>query len=465
MGYIILNFKEKRPLIQQITNMIKPIFLFLSLFIAITTSAQLTNELDSILKAKVDNSYNANDSFGVSVSVTHQDGYSWKYAVGNSHKNTALTTDMLMGIGSNTKLFTSVLCFKFQENGLLDLDDPLYTWLSLSAFPNIDSTATLRQCLQHNTGFADYVDVIMPDSVIDYDTVNYSYNEILSLVQSPNFAIGANIAYSSTNFVLAEMILNQISGREYYQLVRDSILEPLNLNHTYCEGFEPINEPIAHPWYNNTDMDTVSRIALSTASRGAGCIVSTPGDMTKWYAAIFRHNFISNQSINEMSNFIDWNGTPYDMGLGIYKVMYMQQELWGHSGQTIGYNSYTIYSPKGHYQISVIINDTHKSPRNLILQLSKKMSDYNKWLDIEEIEKAGNKIRVFPNSSKDNIRITSESTINKVEIFDINGKLVLNYDSINKREMLIDISSFTEGIYSVIIYTNNSKFVKKVVKL
>lgn len=58
---------------------------------------------------------------------------------------------MRFGIGSNTKLFISTVMAKLQEQGVLSLDDHLYQWLP--SYPNIDSTATIRQLLSHQTGF------------------------------------------------------------------------------------------------------------------------------------------------------------------------------------------------------------------------------------------------------------------------------------------------------------------------
>lgn len=434
------------------------------LFIVFNGNSQDVATLDSLLKNKIDQNIQPYDSFGISVSITHPSGYSLNYATGHSHKNTTLTTDMVLGIGSNSKLFTSVLCLRFQEQGLLNLDSPLYTWLSLSAYPNIDSNATLRQCLQHNTGFADYVDMVLPDSVITNPTHSYTYSEILSLVNPPLFAIGTKVVYASTNYILAEMVLSNVSGINYYQLVRDSILTPLIMDHTYSEGFETINDIIAHPRHNNTDMHTVPRIALSTVARGAGCIIATMEDMTKWYNEIFYNNFINASSLSQMTNFIDWYEIPYKMGLGIYRLTYMQETYWGHSGQTIGYNSYFLTNYNSGYTVCVTINDTYESPYSLALQLNRIMADYHKWLGIEATIN-NNNINISPNPSKDIIKITSDYYINKIELFDMKGQLIYNLENINNSTVDINIGKLPKGAYSLIIYWNNNKSIKKIIKV
>ena len=61
----------------------------------------------------------------------------WKGVTGISHGGTPITSDMLFGIGSNTKLFTGVILLKLAENNLIQLDDSLHQ--HIPTFNNIDS--------------------------------------------------------------------------------------------------------------------------------------------------------------------------------------------------------------------------------------------------------------------------------------------------------------------------------------
>jgi len=73
----------------------------------------------------------------------------WKGVTGISHTGTPITSDMLFGIVSNTKLFTGVLLLKLAENNMIHLNDSLHQYLP--TFNNIDSNITIRQLLNHTT--------------------------------------------------------------------------------------------------------------------------------------------------------------------------------------------------------------------------------------------------------------------------------------------------------------------------
>ena len=87
---------------------------------------------------------------------------------------------------------------------------------------------------------------------------------------------------------------------------------------------------------------------------------------------------------------------------------------------------------------------------------------YAKWeqtTGITEIESAD--IKIYPNPVKDELRIESgELIIEKMEIFDITGKAIVNLKSAN----VINVSALPSGVYFVKIETNNSIVTKKFVK-
>ncbi len=198
---------------------------------------------------------------------------------------------MLMGIGSNTKLFTATMMIKLYELGMISLDDSLHNWLP--NFDNIDSNITIKQLLRHNTGIADFwtpawVSIVFadPDSV-------WTPEDVLNFVGSPLFPAGTNVSYSNTNFLLAGMIIEAATGIEYETIVRDSILTPLNLNNTYLDGFESITGVSAHPWHLGEDVNLIPRTAITTSAFSAGCIKSTAQDMVNWYDQLFNQGFLS----------------------------------------------------------------------------------------------------------------------------------------------------------------------------
>ena len=106
-------------------------------------AAKLQSTLDSVALA--------DGIRGVAASVYAPGMGTWQGVNGLSAAGVPITPDMEFGIGSNTKLFIAVLMVKLQEQGVLSLDDQLDDWLP--SFSYVDSSATLRQLLNHQTGF------------------------------------------------------------------------------------------------------------------------------------------------------------------------------------------------------------------------------------------------------------------------------------------------------------------------
>ena len=127
--------------------MIKKLFSFL-LFVSLSINANSQTfdpVLASELQNKIDSIRIANNIKGISVSVVYPGMGTWNGVSGVSHIGTPITSDMLFGIASNTKLFTGVLLLKLAESNFISLDDSLYEYLP--TFNNIDSTITIRQLL------------------------------------------------------------------------------------------------------------------------------------------------------------------------------------------------------------------------------------------------------------------------------------------------------------------------------
>ncbi len=164
---------------------------------------------------------------GMSASVYIPGQGVWTGVARNSYDGQPITADMRFGIASNTKLFVSVMMLKLAENNIIDLDDPLSDWLTISNV-NINSNATIRQLLNHSSGISD------PFFAGPwFDTINanpnrvFTPNEVMNWVGAPLFNPGTSWSYSNTNYVLAGMVAESASGYSLGTLIRDSILDPL----------------------------------------------------------------------------------------------------------------------------------------------------------------------------------------------------------------------------------------------
>jgi len=332
-----------------------------NIFLMFTIKAQVTSPtFDPAWAAKFQDAINtglpASGVHGVSVALTFPGMGTFIGVAGESAPGIPMTADMQFGIGSNTKLFTAVLALKLQELGILSLDDRLSDWLP--AYPNIDGSATIRQCLLHETGFFDYSNDIDPtDSALVYETQHvYTQQQVLQRVGIPHFEVGREMRYSNTNYNLVGLAMEAASGKTYTELLHRYIFDPLNMESTFLAVYETPNGNVAHGWYFNNDVGTAPLMSPYSMYWSAGAIYSTANEMVRWYDNLFAGNIINNASLEQMTYF---DKTTF-YGLGVQYNAYPtlpDDEVDGHGGEAPGYASQAGYDVKRRTSFCVLTND------------------------------------------------------------------------------------------------------------
>jgi D-alanyl-D-alanine carboxypeptidase len=346
------------------------------LFVLQSTDAQTFNpQLANMLQDTL-NKYNAliTNIKGMSASVYIPGQGIWKGCAGVSYAGQPITTDMEFGIASNTKLFVATTMLILQENNILDLDDSLSKWLPV--YPNINPNITIRQLLNHTAGVQDPI-FLAPwmDTIKNNPTRVFTPNEVLSWVGPPVFPAGTGWSYSNVNYILAGMIAENATGYHISQLIRDSILTPLNLDSTFYDVEEAETGTIAHRWFNTIDYNDTSRVGLNTAAGCAGALFSTSGEMAQWYHALMNGQVLDSASFADLTSFVATGG-PYTYGLALENQVFFGHTLWGHGGATWGYRSKVFYDPCMDIVAFGIANSYPAGSDGVVLLLYKTVVEY-----------------------------------------------------------------------------------------
>ncbi len=417
-------------------------------FISFRGQAQVTTEVANALQIALDNSTMANSITGSSAAVWVEGQGMWTGTSGVSHDNISVTSEMRFGMGSITKSFTAALCLKMQEEDLLNLDDPISTWLS--TFNNVNPDVTLRQLLGHKSGIANYTDSpsFFP-GVIDEPNTLWTPEEILGLIGAPIFEPGEQVSYSNTNFILTGMILEAVSSETYSELLEEKIFTPLGLDEIYVEAFETVDGIFAHPWVQGMDVFSVPRTSIGSISWAAGCLVSTPEELTNWWNAYF-DDFLTENSKSQARDFQDWQG-GINLGLGLMEVILNGKNYQGHGGQTIGYNSFSVFDPVKKDIITVMVNNAFGDSQLLVEDLAAALDIAT---SINEIRKEEFGFSFFPNPTSQNAELNiniPKSSSAQITVYDSNGMMVKNENlgHLDEGENHISIlfNELTNGVY------------------
>jgi len=249
-----------------------------------TESSLITPELDAVIQEQMSRWTVP----GLVVGVL-RDGERETRAYGVTSLETGyhVRPDTIFPIGSIGKVYTAALVMTLVDEGLLDLDAPVVTYLPglRLADERARDTITLRQLLTHQSGlFGDYYDDFgMGDDALARCVASFS---MLRQLHDP----GELWAYCSSGFMLAGRIVEVVTGKPFEAAMRQRIFELLGLDHSFCFAHEAITYPTAvgHSLKApGSDEHEVCRTYLLPRNVApAGGVISDAGDLLT-FAAFF----------------------------------------------------------------------------------------------------------------------------------------------------------------------------------
>jgi CubicO group peptidase (beta-lactamase class C family) len=136
-------------------------------------------------------------------------------------------------IGSVTKLFTWTAVMQLAEQGKLDLDADINTYLDFRIPDTYPQPITLKDLMTHTAGFEDrYFEQLALDADDQVPTREWLISHMPARVRPP----GDVAAYSNYGTALAGYIVARVSGEPYDQYIQEHILNPLDMVHTTAQS-------------------------------------------------------------------------------------------------------------------------------------------------------------------------------------------------------------------------------------
>ncbi|MFC7622992.1 serine hydrolase domain-containing protein [Microlunatus sp. GCM10028923] len=236
-------------------------------------------------------------------------------------------------IGSNTKTFTATVVLQLVAEGKINLDAPVAD--ELPEF-GLDRRITARMLLQHTSGLFNFTGEVYEDGSIVYgvpvpygtngrewlDDRFHSYRpeELvrLSLSKPARFEPGTGWSYANTNYVLARLLIERVTGRSLAEELQQRILGPLGLTGTVVPGDSPeLPEPHARIYYRDGEQTVdVTRYNPSWVCTG-GDMISTAQDLHTFISALTGGRLLPAPLLTEMCT-PRVTGVPnLDYGLGV----------------------------------------------------------------------------------------------------------------------------------------------------
>lgn len=349
------------------------ILLFAFLLIAVNTYSQnpfqkkfplVDRYIDSLLK-----DWNVP---GLALGIVYKDQliYSKGYGYRDLEKKLPVDAKTIFPIASNTKLFTATAAVMLQEEGKLNLDKPVRTYMPSLNFYNdeLNTKVTLRDMLSHRTGLPRYDGIWVASPFSRKETINKV------ALMKPQLGFREGYIYNNMMFASAGAVMETVTGMPWEDIIRTKLFQPLQMRSTYFtdeDAMRTNNYSLAYFEPDSTRKLLPEKyIAQSLALGPAGTIKSNVEDMSHWMIAqlnggkyngqqvipenVIKQTLVPNTIADRQGKWDELSNSLY--GLGRTIQTYKGYKIATHTGSIDGFYSNLTFIPRQQLAVFMVHN-------------------------------------------------------------------------------------------------------------
>jgi D-alanyl-D-alanine carboxypeptidase len=284
-------------------------------------------------------------------------------------------------IGSSTKPFVATVVLQLVADGKIGLDAPVADYLPQF---KLDRRITVRMLLQHTSGLYAYTGEFRPDGSVepgipaagkewvDNRFKTYQPEELVrfALSRPAVFEPGTSWNYSNTNYTLAQLLIEKVTGHSLAEEMKRRILRPLKLRGTVLPGASPeLPRPHAHGYYRYQDAADQWKVIDVTRQNpsmvaAAGDMISTTKDLHTFFSALNSGKLLPARLLAEMRKPHPKSGDlVYGLGVSVQDLGPNCGTVLHHNGgATGGYVSVMYGTPDGKKTLTASITYGDAAP-------------------------------------------------------------------------------------------------------
>lgn len=354
----------------------KKIILLLFLLGGFSVEAQNFNrqKLDSLL-----NYFEVNHQFMGNVAIAQNGKIVYTHAQGyrDVELRTAADRSTVYRIGSISKTITSTIILQLIEEQKLNMETRLSQF-----YPEIPNASTLSiyDLLSHQSDLYNFTDA--PD-YLTWANEPKTKEELLEIFKEngsvPNPKGRFN--YSNTNYVLLTWIAEDVENKTFEKILEKRIFKKLELKRSFygrnikSKNNEAFSYQVIGNWELSPETDW-------TIALGAGSLLMSASDLTRFFDALFSGDLISKESLKAMTSTTD------QVGLGIFNFPYRDKDLYGHTGGIDGFRTMAVYFLNENTGFTLLSNGTKRDLNEVFLGIIDIYFGYD--YDLPKVEKVKN---------------------------------------------------------------------------
>ncbi|MFF1696021.1 serine hydrolase domain-containing protein [Streptomyces sp. NPDC058257] len=316
------------------------------------------------------------DAAGVTAQARQEKHRAWNSAagIGDLERQSPRGAHDRYRIGSNTKTFVSTVVLQLVAEGKLSLDDKVGRWLPgvVEGHGHDGDHITVRQLLNHTSGIfnvtadAGFQDKVFTEKFLAhrYDTWTPEQEVAIAMRHKPDFDPGTGWNYSNTNYILAGMIIEKVTGESYADQIEQRVIEPLHLGGTEVPGTNAsMPKPSSRAYTKLSDAPDAKNhdvTELNPSVAGAsGEMISSSADLNRFYTALLRGKLLPKKQLAEMKTTVsqgdDERNQRYGLGLA-RRTTSCGTVVWGHGGDIHGSSTMALATEDGGHALALNFN-------------------------------------------------------------------------------------------------------------
>ncbi|MCX7357673.1 MAG: serine hydrolase [Alphaproteobacteria bacterium] len=298
---------------------------------------------------------------GCAASVTQNGALAYEHVFGlaNLEQPSAIRADTIFEAGSVSKQFTAAAIAVLVARGQMSLDDDIRRYLA--EMPDYGAPISVRMLLTHTSGIRNWDDLVELAGRPREDASGFSQTDAFAIIarqRGLNFPAGSEYLYSNSNYVLAALIVERVSGKSFAAFSHDELFAPLGMSRTSwredytrvvpgrAEAYTPGDDGVLH-----IDMPGENVI-------GPGGLLTTIGDLQRWNAFL-EHPTRAGRAWTRVLTTTRGalaDGTAIAYGMGLESGDIAGNPVSSHAGATAGYRAYLARSEAQHVSVALLCN-------------------------------------------------------------------------------------------------------------
>ena len=317
------------------------------------SKSDLSSKVDTYMQALV-----TLDRFSGSILIAREGEVllSKGYGLANREHGVLNTPQTKFRLGSVTKQFTAMAILILQDQGKLQVREPISK--VLPNCPDAWIPVTIHHLLNHTSGIPEHT------NIMEWKTTGRSPQTVQGIIdmfqgKPLDFQLGDDHRYSNSGYILLGQIVELVSGMSYEAFLTKHVFGPLGMENTGYDWNEQVLDHRASGYNLRDDRIVNAEYLDMSIPFAAGALYSTVEDLLLWDQALYTERLVPRASLEAMFMLCPFLS---NYGYGVAVGQQFKRRWIGHSGGIHGFLTHLIRYPDEKLFVVVLSNLTSAKP-------------------------------------------------------------------------------------------------------